>query len=108
MFQHLPAYATDCSALYPPSELCLPVPSEVLPTEIPLTYKSYSANRLVSTSTGDNATPEVIVSEVPSLPPGSQLNAFKPSDKFTTSPPDGTLCIQWSVSCEKVQQYHYT
>lgn len=97
--QHLPQYSKDCCAIYPPTNLYLPVPKVLPPGTIPLVYKSYRENKLDPPPTTGGATEdtaeEVVVTDTPTPPPGTSTQPVKPSDKAVVSPPDGELCVQW-------------
>ena len=101
--QHLPLYASDCCAIFPPSVFNLSAPKDGLPgpgaNDAALIYKSYRENRLPSgplaASGADSALPDVVVTEDVSLPPGSAPEPAKPVDKLVVSPPDGELTLQW-------------
>ena len=50
---HLPAYASSCSAIYPPKTLVLPCPREEV-TDCPLVAKQYPANMITAQDASEN------------------------------------------------------
>lgn len=87
---HLSVYATDCTAIYPPSDLLLKPTEDTPDTDIELITKSYEGNKTVPI----DLAPDGTRLEVPSAP-GTQENLLKPSDKNVLSTADNDFSLQW-------------
>lgn len=84
--QCLPAYASDCSAIFPPAGLHLDTPPEdQTDCGLKVTFMRYSSNQSVPLDVNPEG--------APASPPSA--HPFKPSDKHIAEPRENMICFQW-------------
>ena len=85
MATHLKPYVNDCIAIYPPSAIQLPIPSDIQISHGHIICKTYAANSSVPIDLPEtvSTSPEV---------------TFCRSDQKITSPVDSDLSVQWYKS----------
>ncbi|XP_012946048.1 cilia- and flagella-associated protein 54 [Aplysia californica] len=92
---NLKVYAADCCAPYPPPGLHMTGQAQ-FPTDLNITIKSYASNlSLNSEIDAESLSDDPLSSARAPLPPGSQLDSYKPVDRVSASGQDTELSIQW-------------